>query len=70
MAQTVLWHLKQVVYAEGKTPVAGCWYYNILSRKSLERAGLRAVARGYDAKLIEKEDPPLRTGNPPGELVE
>ena len=70
VGQTILWNLKELVYSEGKKPVAGCWYYNILSRKTLERAGMLAVAKGFTAVLKEKEKPPLRTGNRPGELVE
>jgi len=69
VGQTILWHLKEWAYENGLKPVAGCWYYNLLSRKTLERAGMITASRGFDAELIEKEDIPLRTGNPPGELV-
>ncbi|HYE82392.1 MAG TPA: hypothetical protein VEG39_09525 [Clostridia bacterium] len=50
-------------------PIAGCWYYNVISRRSLEAAGMIAVGKGFDAVLLGKEKLPLRTGNPPGELV-
>lgn len=69
VGQTILWHLKEWSYENGLKPIAGCWYYNVLSRRTLEKAGMIAVSRGFDAELIEKENIPLRTGNPPGELV-
>ena len=69
VGQTILWHLKEWAYENGLKPIAGCWYYNLLSRKALEKAGMITTSRGFDAELIEKEDIPLRTGNPPGELV-
>lgn len=69
-ARTVLLHLKDWAYRHDLVPVAGCWYYNTLSRKSLESAGMVATSIGFDAVLKGKEKLPLRTGNPPGELVE
>lgn len=69
VGQTILWHLKEWAYENGLKPISGCWYYNLLSRKTLEKAGMIRTSRGFDAELIEKEDIPLRTGNPPGELV-
>jgi GNAT superfamily N-acetyltransferase len=69
-ARTILLHLKEWAYNNGLRPVAGCWYYNTLSRKSLESAGMTATSIGFEAILKGKERLPLRTGNPPGELVE
>lgn len=69
IGQTILWHLKEWAYENGLKPIAGCWYYNVLSRKTLEKAGMITASRGFDAELIEKEVIPLRTGNPPGELI-
>ena len=69
VGQIILWHLKEWAYENGLKPIAGCWYYNLLSRKTLEKAGMITTSRGFTAELIEKEDMPLRTGNPPGELV-
>ena len=69
VAQRMLWHLKEWAYAHGLRPIAGCWYYNVLSRKSLEAAGMIATGKGYSVALKEKKPLPLRTGNPPGELV-
>ena len=37
---------------------------------SVESAGMIAASIGYEAILKGKEKLPLRTGNPPGELVE
>lgn len=69
VAKRLLLGLKQWAYDNGLKPVAGCWYYNTLSRNSLESAGMVATATGYKAIIKEKEALPLRTGNPPGELV-
>ena len=69
VAQTILWHLKEWAYSHDLRPVAGCWYYNTVSRRSLEAAGMIAASKGFHAVLIGKEELPLRTGNPPGELV-
>jgi GNAT superfamily N-acetyltransferase len=68
-ATTILLKLKEWAYQHDLKPVAGCWYYNTLSRKSLEAAGMTATSIGFQAILKGKEKPPLRTGNPPGELV-
>jgi hypothetical protein len=69
VGQLILWHLKEFCYSKNIKPVAGCWYYNTLSRKTLEKAGMISVARGMQAKLILKEKIVERTGNPPGEIV-
>lgn len=69
VARTILLNLKKWAYENNLKPVAGCWYYNTLSRKSLESAGMMATSIGYEAILKGKEHLPLRTGNPPGELV-
>lgn len=69
-ARTILLELKKWAYGKGLRPVSGCWYYNTLSRKSLESAGMITASIGYYATLTGKEVLPLRTGNPPGELVE
>ena len=69
VAQRILWHLKEWAYVRGLRPVAGCWYYNVLSRKSLEAAGMIATGKKFTVRLLEKKVLPLRTGNPPGELV-
>lgn len=70
VAKTILLNLKDWAYAHNLIPVAGCWYYNTLSRRSLESAGMIATAFGYGAILKQKDRPSKRTGNPPGELVE
>jgi GNAT superfamily N-acetyltransferase len=68
-APVILLKLKEWCYHNGFKPVAGCWYPNTLSRKSLEAAGMICVSIGFEAILTGKEKLPLRTGNPPGELV-
>ncbi|MDF2545238.1 MAG: GCN5-related N-acetyltransferase [Anaerosolibacter sp.] len=37
--------LKELCYEEGITPIAGCWYYNHHSKKTLEKAGLFSQTR-------------------------
>lgn len=69
-ARDILIKLKSWCYQRHLQPVSGCWFYNSLSRKSLESADMIVSAIGFEAKLLGKEKPPLRTGNPPGELVE
>lgn len=69
VGQSILRQLKEVCYAQGLTPVAGCWYYNTLSRKTLRRAGMYPVSRLLRAILTGREKVPERTGNPPGEEV-
>jgi GNAT superfamily N-acetyltransferase len=68
-APVILVKLKEWCHLNGFKPVAGCWYYNPLSRKSLEAAGMVATSIGFEAILKGKEKLPMRTGNPPGEPV-
>jgi len=70
VARTILLKLKEHVYKLGLEPVSGCWYYNTLSKASLESAGMVPTSMGYRAVLKAKDNPPKRTGNPPGELVD
>jgi len=67
VAKKVLVNLKKHVYRLGLSPLAGCWYYNTLSRRSLEAAGMVAVSIGYEAILKGKEEVPLQTALPPHE---
>ncbi len=69
VAALMLWHLKELCFKRGLRPIAGCWYYNSLSRKSLENAGMLAAGKAFTVELVEKNPLPLRTGNPPGEDV-
>jgi GNAT superfamily N-acetyltransferase len=62
-APLILLKLKEWCYRNGFKPVAGCWYPNTLSRKSLEAAGMIATSIGFEAILKGKEKLPLRTGN-------
>lgn len=70
VARTVLLNLKEYVYNLGLEPISGCWYYNTLSKASLESAGMVPTSMAYRAVLKGKDKPPKRTGNPPGELVD
>ena len=65
-APVILVKLKEWCYQHNLKPIAGCWYPNTLSRKSMEAAGMIAISIGYEAILKGKEKLPLRTGNPPG----
>lgn len=56
IGRLVLWYLKELCYAQGKIPLAGCGYWNRLSRKTLESAGLVTRARGMRAKLLRKAE--------------
>lgn len=38
-------YLRRVCHAEGLRPIAGCWYYNHASRKTLEAAGMFTPTR-------------------------
>ncbi len=41
----ILRRLQEIAVAEGLEPIAGCWVWNHASKKTLERAGMGAVAR-------------------------
>lgn len=69
VAKTILVQLRKWANENGYITVAGCWYYNTLSRLSLQSAGMNLTAMGYEAIIEEKEVLKLRTGNPPGEEV-
>ncbi len=66
VARSVLLQLKRWAYDRGLQPLAGCWYYNTLSRRALESAGMVATSLGYLAVLRGREDVPLQTGEPAG----
>ena len=38
-------HLGDICRENGKTPISGCWYYNDLSRKTIESAGRYTTTR-------------------------
>lgn len=42
---SILLALKDMVYKEGMIPIAGCWYYNHQSKKTLEKAGMYSATR-------------------------
>ena len=69
IGQSILCRLKEWAYENGYQPIAGCWYYNTLSRKTLEKAGMVAIGIGYEAKLTGKEKAPLITGRASGEEI-
>lgn len=66
VGREILAHIKEWAYESSLKPIAGCWYYNTVSRKTLESAGFTASAIILNAHLTGKEELPLLTGNPPG----
>lgn len=45
IGKSTIVHLRRACHAEGQQPIAGCWYYNHLSRKTLEAAGMTTPTR-------------------------
>lgn len=45
IGRNILLMLKEVVYRNGMKPIAGCWYYNHESKKTLESAGMYTDTR-------------------------
>ncbi len=45
IGRNTILQLKKICYKEGITPIAGCWYYNHNSKKTLESAGMFAQSR-------------------------
>jgi len=45
IGRNTLLKLKEICYQSGITPIAGCWYYNHNSKKTLESAGMVSQTR-------------------------
>lgn len=45
IGKSILIYLKKEVYGLGLIPIAGCWYYNRVSKKTLESAGMITKTR-------------------------
>ena len=45
IGKSTIVHMRRVCHEEGLRPLAGCWYYNDLSRKTLEAAGMTTPTR-------------------------
>jgi len=45
IGRAILLELKEQVYQKNKLPIAGCWYYNHNSKKTLESAGMYSSTR-------------------------
>lgn len=39
IGRDIILGLKEIVYKEGRAPIAGCWYYNHFSKSTLQKAG-------------------------------
>jgi GNAT superfamily N-acetyltransferase len=46
-------YLRNDCHARGVTPIAGCWYYNANSKRTLEAAGMVAIARLLRIEFIQ-----------------
>lgn len=55
IGRTVISHLKNRCYAHGLTPICGCWYYNTLSKRTLEAAGMVTKTRLLNVGLVRPE---------------
>lgn len=51
IGRNTLIRLKEICYQEGIIPIAGCWYYNHNSKKTLQSAGMIPQSRLLVAKL-------------------
>jgi GNAT superfamily N-acetyltransferase len=51
IGRSILTHLKRWCFENGYRPIAGCWYYNHLSKKTLESAGFITNTRLIRFKL-------------------
>lgn len=51
IGRNTILQLKDICYKKGITPIAGCWYYNHNSKKTLESAGMFAQTRLLLARL-------------------
>ncbi|MTI49869.1 N-acetyltransferase [Sporosalibacterium faouarense] len=51
IGRNTLIHLKEVCYKNNIEPIAGCWYYNHNSKKTLQSAGMIGQSRLLVAKL-------------------
>ncbi len=45
VGRSTLLYLRAVCHAEGARPIAGCWYYNHASKRTLEAAGMVTATR-------------------------
>ncbi|HZW48699.1 MAG TPA: GNAT family N-acetyltransferase [Bacillota bacterium] len=45
VGRSLLQHLTQQIIAEGNHPIVGCWYYNQLSKRTIESAGFYSRSR-------------------------
>ncbi len=50
----MIMRLKQRCYAMGYTPIAGCWYRNIASKQTLERAGMVTKDRILHVNFVKE----------------
>lgn len=45
IGRSLIIHLKKWCYEHGQIPIAGCWYYNLNSKRTLESAGMITKTR-------------------------
>lgn len=53
IGRTIIYHLKEWCYDNKLNPICGCWYYNVLSKQTLESAGMVSKTRLLNIKVLE-----------------
>ena len=57
IGRSIQLHLADICRENGFTPISGCWYYNHLSKKTIESAGRYTKTRILKVIFKEKADP-------------
>ncbi|KKI88501.1 GCN5 family acetyltransferase [Bacillus sp. SA1-12] len=52
IGRTIIHHLKDWCYNHNLHPICGCWYYNTLSKQTLESAGMVSKTRLLTIKIL------------------
>jgi len=52
IGRTIIHHLKEWSYKNSLNPISGCWYYNTLSKLTLESAGMVTKTRLLNIKVV------------------
>jgi len=51
IGRTIIYHLKKWCYGNQLIPICGCWYYNTLSKQTIESANMVTKTRLLNAKV-------------------
>ncbi|MGM0923573.1 MAG: GNAT family N-acetyltransferase [Bacillota bacterium] len=52
IGRTIIHYLKEWCYDNNLNPICGCWYYNALSKRTLESAGMVSKTRLLNIKVL------------------